>query len=444
MAWETVVHTREDLFARVWAEPVVQVAKRMGISDVALAKICKRMAIPLPGRGYWARKAAGYASSRPRLRAPSADTPLTYTEHRRVGESIEADSEVRDEVRRQVQQGPPVLVPDTLLDPHPLIVRTAAIMPRGQRALDTILLRRRCLDVSARGDALDRALRIMDTVLKAVESRGYTVEVTAPVKPTGEPRSLGAESRTLVHIGDSAVQIGINEVVEKIPLPLPEPRKPRTPYEYIPRPKRQYEYRPTGRLTLRIKNAALRGAPEMWSDRKGKKVEDYVNDFVASISVAAERQRLDRIEAEKRRQEAVARAQREKAIALQNDAYDVLEADVKGRLADWRFAKDIDAFAAAVRARAKAEKESVEPESPNGRWLEWARFMVEILEFKTIGNLFELRNHEGGYKLRERFGWGRAVTTMDALTILLTSIDDLVEQEELRARAVTTGGVSGV
>jgi len=35
------------------------VAKRYGVSDVAIAKACALLDIPKPPRGYWAKKAAG-------------------------------------------------------------------------------------------------------------------------------------------------------------------------------------------------------------------------------------------------------------------------------------------------------------------------------------------------------------------------------------------------
>lgn len=34
------------------------VAKEYGVSDVALGKICKKLLVPLPERGYWAKKVA--------------------------------------------------------------------------------------------------------------------------------------------------------------------------------------------------------------------------------------------------------------------------------------------------------------------------------------------------------------------------------------------------
>ena len=52
-------YNREELFEKVWATPMQELAKEYGVSDVALAKACKRRRIPLPGRGYWAKKAAG-------------------------------------------------------------------------------------------------------------------------------------------------------------------------------------------------------------------------------------------------------------------------------------------------------------------------------------------------------------------------------------------------
>lgn len=53
-------YDRERLYGEVWAEPTQQVAKRYGVSDVAIAKACRLLGIPKPPRGYWAKKAAGH------------------------------------------------------------------------------------------------------------------------------------------------------------------------------------------------------------------------------------------------------------------------------------------------------------------------------------------------------------------------------------------------
>jgi hypothetical protein len=59
--------SREDLYELVWSKPMRELAKDFGISDVALAKRCRRLAIPVPGRGYWARVDAGQKPYRPQL-----------------------------------------------------------------------------------------------------------------------------------------------------------------------------------------------------------------------------------------------------------------------------------------------------------------------------------------------------------------------------------------
>ena len=51
---------REELYEEVWSAPMRTLAKKYGISDVGLAKACRKLQIPLPGRGYWEKKAAGH------------------------------------------------------------------------------------------------------------------------------------------------------------------------------------------------------------------------------------------------------------------------------------------------------------------------------------------------------------------------------------------------
>lgn len=68
--------TREELYVRVWSEPLTQLADQWGISDVGLAKVCRRANIPVPGRGYWAKVAAGQARTWEPLPAVSGNAPI--------------------------------------------------------------------------------------------------------------------------------------------------------------------------------------------------------------------------------------------------------------------------------------------------------------------------------------------------------------------------------
>src|ERR1700675_4774024 len=64
---DRIILQRERLYKEVWRTPAVQLAKKYGLSDVGLAKICKRMNIPLPPRGHWAKQAYGYKMKTPPL-----------------------------------------------------------------------------------------------------------------------------------------------------------------------------------------------------------------------------------------------------------------------------------------------------------------------------------------------------------------------------------------
>ncbi len=62
--------TREVLYEQVWSKPMTKLATEYGVSDVALAKICRRLDIPLPMRGYWNKLQLGKkVASRPPLLA---------------------------------------------------------------------------------------------------------------------------------------------------------------------------------------------------------------------------------------------------------------------------------------------------------------------------------------------------------------------------------------
>ena len=52
-------YSRQELYDLVWSTPASKLAPDFGISDVAIAKRCKKLEVPRPSIGYWARVAAG-------------------------------------------------------------------------------------------------------------------------------------------------------------------------------------------------------------------------------------------------------------------------------------------------------------------------------------------------------------------------------------------------
>lgn len=61
--------TRQELYDLVWSEPISVIAKRVALSDVGFAKACRRAGVPIPERGYWAKRKAGKPVGQPALPA---------------------------------------------------------------------------------------------------------------------------------------------------------------------------------------------------------------------------------------------------------------------------------------------------------------------------------------------------------------------------------------
>jgi hypothetical protein len=61
--------SRTEFYDLVWSKPLTHLAKELGVSDVALHKVCKKHEIPNPPLGWWAKKAAG---------KPVKQTPLCH------------------------------------------------------------------------------------------------------------------------------------------------------------------------------------------------------------------------------------------------------------------------------------------------------------------------------------------------------------------------------
>ena len=62
---------------------MVKLAKKYGLSDRGLAKICARLNDPVPPRGYWARKAAGQVVTKDLL-PPLKEERKNYTVYNTV------------------------------------------------------------------------------------------------------------------------------------------------------------------------------------------------------------------------------------------------------------------------------------------------------------------------------------------------------------------------
>lgn len=239
------------------------------------------------------------------------------------------------------------------------------------------------MDVEVTRDTVDRALRILDALVKALEQRGIRVSV----KDIDEK---GQEfHRTTAAVLSEKIQFDLTEGVKRSERPLTREEKQKLakdPYFWI---QDKYLYTPTGCLRLRIVDSYL-GFRASWSDGKRQRLEDRLDDFAKALVLAVNKRRVDRVEAERRHREWEEEERRRREAgkaweleAKQRKALDLLEEG-------WRKGQRIRAFVAAVERDAAEGKDPIDPESELARWIEWAIAYAEAVDPFKEGPLLVL------------------------------------------------------
>ncbi len=308
--------TREELYELVWSKPMLELAKDFGLSDVALAKRCRRLAVPVPGRGYWARVAAGQTPRQSPLKK-RADQSGDYSALIFDARSADVEQKQRgvdtthpkSEVRQKIAELEIKPIDDLRLASG-IVKRTAMHLKvywrkeiaweRGERTGPIVRI-----EVS---DACtERALVLAEQLLLAVKHVGW--KVRRPER-TNEPNTYDRYARTATaSAGPEYVQIIAEEEpftvyiderrrrIDHVPTEEEKQKRRRGEYVYAPR----WDYLHTGELRLHVSG-------KTWQDTAKKKLEfsigsilDFMLTEALAIKVRREQRRLAEIEA--RRQE---------------------------------------------------------------------------------------------------------------------------------------------
>jgi hypothetical protein len=177
MSDDQVTLTRKQLYELAWSEPMIKLANRFGLSDVGLKKICRKYNIPVPPRGYWARKQAGQNPGKtPLPKGVPLDTLIKIFRNPMHGNPSRL-RENRIQTKEIAQQ---IALNARSKIPHPLIERARKILQARTPNRDAILepTNAFCLDVKVSSESLDRALSILDSIIKALEKLGHEVLIT--------------------------------------------------------------------------------------------------------------------------------------------------------------------------------------------------------------------------------------------------------------------------
>lgn len=365
--------SRNELYELVWQEPMSQLSKKFAISDVGLAKICRKHNIPCPTRGYWAKKQHGQAT---------APTPLPKSNHAepielRDNSNGEYSSEPLDEdvfslIEAERATENKIVVDDTLRRAHPLVSQANQQLLGVDTDRDGIfrLPERVCLKVRVSKSSLRRALLIIDAILKAATQRGYEVESGPIVIIMGESIGFYIEEKVET-MRDSAGEDDLEG-------------------PYVFRHSRFNEKRtPTGQLSLHITNGGkywLEGCRHQWNDTVKHPLEKRLNQFVAGLiemaSRVKQRNEEERKKAEFAQIEAARRQEEERQRAEKRRQYKAEKSRVEyllKQLEDWKNSKHLRELIEAVKL-AHSGKGPISVESEIGQWINWASQQADRLD----------------------------------------------------------------
>lgn len=362
--------TRKRLYEIVWSESMVQAAKRFGITDVGLAKICRSNDIPLPPQGYWSRNASNRGGPQLPLPNPDSDTRIVIrgVSHRPKKPALPDDiAEVIAAVRRKQS---PVVVRDNLRGAHPLVTSANDELRSARCGPERIIIvpDSPSLQLAVSKNSLRRALLVMDAVLRAI------CRCADAICPGPRIAMLGTE-----------VVLRMTEVMERKPVDDDESFSISEGYDFH---HRRRDRVPSGRLTLQVRDGQNRFYDQqVWRDTPTKPLESQMEILIDGLfafvgrelqshkreeqqAVQREQSRLSLLEAERRR------AERAKVVAVEYQRFEKLLDESKR----WHRSQRLRAYIAAKKEQYLAIHAEIEPDSEFGQWLRWAMSCADWLD----------------------------------------------------------------
>lgn len=363
MGYKTIRFDRKQLYEQVWNKPMRDLAQEYGLSDVGLRKICKRLNIPLPPQGYHLRK---YKSSKPPLPPPKNGVTehVTHIHEPEPASAIDEPQPIEiPEIAYEENPGNRIIVADQLGSMHPLIAEAKVQLKKAisdKYGRISTYWKRGC-DISVFPESVDRALRIWNTLLKAMDKRGFRVSIDVQVHATQ------------VKVLDELIGIRLEErsrQIRHVPTPAELKEEKERSYRSYP----AFDYFSTGEFSLVISGSY--GNEKICKDDKRGKIEEKLNDFVIALIKRALQMKDQRA---RRQREEQARQERERRrweldalIRKEKERVEVLKKQADA----WHESQKLRAFIHAARAKYP----DISPESDFAKWLVWASLQADRLD----------------------------------------------------------------
>jgi hypothetical protein len=385
--------TREELYELVWSKPLIELAQDFGLSDVAVAKRCRKLGVPVPGRGYWARVAAGQAPRQPKLRkredqtmdyaALTFDAPRNETPDENRPPATPEEAALREKI-----VGLPANPFLELKAASAAVRRTAVDLKRKWRNEITWtrgeksgpIVQIRVSDLVA-----DRALRIAELLISGAQAVGWGFQRIPALKeetqyrryayqPAPEPPKYGC----IVTLGELLV-FRIDERNRQVEHELDEQekaKKRRGESIYPPR----WDYVPSGDLRVHLLHADSTYVRHTWKDAARRKLEEQINaillgflDEALDIKKRREERRQDDIRARKEEERRLRLSRRREHNAK-------LIRELEAQAGAWQRARMLRAYLRALRSAVGKDKFELISDSDTIDFLAWSQHYANQLD----------------------------------------------------------------
>ena len=387
---EPEYYNRETLYEEVWAEPLLEVAKRYGVSDVAIAKTCRKMHIPLPGRGYWSKVQNGQILKqiplppfdkcplvRRRFQKPQQpQTPEKTIEERLVPEAFVLEQELLQ--KEALQEKRIIYRPDVKLT-NQYVINTEKKLQNALRKKPGYYERGRCIssndeafEVSIGSENIPRVLAILQILCDAFEERGYLIgpkpkdpkekQETRYGYPAREPQPIYAR------VLDTYIIFRITERSHRREIALENRTDSYTTYEYVP----------SGKLCFEILTSPYESyARHTWQEGKNLRIENEMNDFIINMihlgTIKKENAALDEIRHKKWLIEEEKRRELERLQQMENSRIKTLVEETD-KLVNINRIKD---YITTITEEGKRQLGEEYPDSDFAKWVDWAQQFLE-------------------------------------------------------------------
>lgn len=167
--------SRETLYTQVWAMPMTTLGKEYGVSSSYLARICTRLNVPRPERGYWAKLAVGKTIEQPVLPVARPEDELEWCKEG-VSQKIRKSLPVAPskKLRKTARTSP-------RLSLHRLINGAKAHFVVGRKSDEGYLKPNKKLlaDLRVTAESLDSVLNVANQLFLGMEEYGCRVRIAS-------------------------------------------------------------------------------------------------------------------------------------------------------------------------------------------------------------------------------------------------------------------------